>query len=111
MTAADSVPAMPTDSVNFVDENNTGRRFLSLLKHVAHAAGADADKHLDKIGAADGKEWNVSFAGDGAGQQRFASPGRPNQQHAFGYATAEFLKLLRVAQKLDKFLYFVFGFL
>ena len=37
VTAADAVAAMTTDRVDFVDENNAGRGFLSLLEHVAHA--------------------------------------------------------------------------
>ena len=110
VTSADAVAAMATDSVNFVDENDARRRLFALLKHVAHAAGADTDKHFDEIGPADGEKWDVSFAGDGAGEQRFASAGWPNEQHAFRNAAAEFLKLLRVAQKLDEFLHFVFGF-
>ena len=38
-------------------------------------------------------------------------PGRPDHQHAFGNAAAEFLKLLRVAQELDQLLHFILGFL
>ena len=67
VAAPDAMAAMATDCVNFVDENDAGRGFLSLLKHVADAAGADADKHLDEIGTADGKEWDIGLAGDGAG--------------------------------------------
>src|ERR1700731_1747322 len=35
MPAADAVAAMPADRVDFVDENNARRGFLSLLEHVA----------------------------------------------------------------------------
>ena len=111
VTAADAVAAMAADRVDFVDENDAGRGFLALLEHVAHAAGADADEHLDEVRAADGKERHVRFAGDGAGEQGLAGAGRADQQHAFGNAAAEFLKLLRVAQELDQFLHFVLRFL
>ena len=111
VAAADAMAAMTADRVDFVDENNAGRGFLALLEHVAHAAGADADKHLDEIRTADGEERHIGFAGDGAGEQRLAGAGRPDQKHAFGNAAAEFLKLLRVAQKLDQLLDFVLGFL
>ena len=111
VTAADAVAAMATDGVDFVDENDAGRGFLALLKHVAHPAGADADKHLDEIRTADREERHVRFAGDGAGEQCLAGAGRADQQHAFGNAAAEFLKFLRIAQKLDQLLHFVLGFL
>ena len=111
VTAADAVTAMAADGVDFVDENHAGRGFLALLKHVAHAAGADADEHLDKIRAADGEERHVGFAGDGAGEQRLAGARRADQQHALRDAAAEFLKFLRVPQELDQFLDFVLGFL
>src|SRR4026208_1687379 len=52
VAASDAMAAMTTNRVNFVDENNAGRRFLSLLKHVANPASADADTHPDQIGRA-----------------------------------------------------------
>src|SRR5205814_4954176 len=56
-----AMAAMTTDRVNFVDENDARRGFLALLKHIADPAGADADKHLDEIGAADREKWNVGL--------------------------------------------------
>src|SRR4030095_4862387 len=88
VTATDSMPAMPSDRVDFVDENNAGRRFLALFKHVAHPARADADEHLDKVRTADGKERNVRFARDGAGEQRLACAGRADEEDTFGNASA-----------------------
>ena len=111
VTAADAVAAMPADRVDFVDENNAGRGFLALLEHVAHAARADADEHLDEVRAADREERHVRFAGDGAGEQRLAGARRADEQHAFGNAAAEFLEFLRVAQELDQLLDFVLRFL
>jgi hypothetical protein len=49
VSATDTVAAVTTDRVNFVDENNAGRALLSLFEHVAHAAGPDADEHFDEI--------------------------------------------------------------
>ena len=111
VTAADAVAAMPADGVDFVDENNAGRGFLALLEHVAHPARADADEHFDEIRAADREERHVRFTGDGAGEQRLAGSRRADQEHAFGNAAAELLKLLRVTQELDQLLDFVLRFL
>ena len=43
--------AVATDRVDFVDEDDARRVLLGLVEHVAHAAGADTDEHLDEIGA------------------------------------------------------------
>ena len=81
-----------------------GAFFLALLEQVAHAAGAHADKHFHEVGAGDGEERNVGFAGDCACQQGLAGARRSDQQHALGDAAAQFLELLRLAQELDDLL-------
>src|SRR5690242_16731302 len=96
--------------VDFVDENDARRRFLSLLKHVTHTGGAHSDEHLDEIRAADGKERHVSFTRDGTCQQGLTSAGRANHQHALGNTATEFLKFLRITQELDQLLHFILGF-
>src|SRR5437763_15132451 len=103
--------AMTPDCVDLVDENNAGRGFLALLKHVAHARCADADKHLNEVRAADGKERDVRLARNGACKKRFASAGRPDHQDAFWNASAKLLKFLWIAQKLDELLHFILCFL
>src|SRR5438045_8497368 len=102
---------MTPNCVNLVDENNARRRFFTLLEHVAHARCTDADKHLNEVRAADGKEWNVRLARNGTRKERFASARRPDHQDAFWNASAEFLKFFRIAQKLDELLHFFLCFL
>src|SRR5947207_1288011 len=101
---------MAADRVDFIDENNARRRFLALLEHVADSARADPDKHFHEIGAADGKEWNIGFTGDGAREQSFTGTRRADHQYALRNSAAEFLKFFRVAQKLNQLLDFVLGF-
>ena len=55
---------------------------LGLVKEVPHTGGADADEHLDELGAADGEERDARFAGDGPGEQCLARAGRADEQHA-----------------------------
>ena len=88
VTTANSMPAMPADCVDFVDENNAGRGFLALFEHVAHPARADADEHLDEVRTADGKEGHVRFTSDGASEQRLACARRADEEDAFGNAAA-----------------------
>src|SRR5260370_9947272 len=102
---------MAAYSVDLIDEDNAGCILLSLLKQVADPAGSDANKHLNEVRTGDGKERNVRFAGYGSRQQRLAGSRRPNQQHALGDASAEFLELLRLAEELDNFAELFLGLL
>src|SRR5437870_611105 len=102
---------MAPNGVDLVDEYDARRGFFALLEHVADAACANANKHFNKVGAADGKEGDIGLACDGARQQRLARARRADHQHALGNAAAEFLKFFRVTQKLDELLHFIFCFL
>ena len=95
---------MAADRVDFVDEDDAGRVLLGLLEHVADARGADADEHLDEVGAGNGEERHVGFAGDGAREQGLAGAGRADQQHAARNASAEPLELAGVTQEFDDLL-------
>ncbi len=107
VTAAQAGAADAADGVDFVDEQDAGRGFLGRLEHVANAAGADADEHLNELGAADREERHAGLAGHGPGQQRLAGARRAHQQDALGHAAAEALELFRVLQELDDFLQIV----
>ena len=76
VTAAEACAAVTTDGVDLVDEDDAGRVLLALLEEVAHAARADADEHLDEVGARDAEERNARFTGDGAREQRLAGARR-----------------------------------
>ena len=73
---------------------------LGLLEEVAHAAGADADEHLDEVGARDGEERHAGLTGHGPGQQRLAGAGRAVQQHALRDLGAERLEPVRALQEV-----------
>src|SRR5687767_6525911 len=92
---------MSSNGIDFVDKNNAGGVFLSLLKQITHPAGADADKHLDKIRTADGEKGNVGFAGNGPRQQGLPRTRRPHQKNALGDSPSEFLEFLGFFQELD----------
>src|SRR5262249_19945671 len=88
-----------------------GRILLALDEEVAHARGADADEHLDEVGAADGEERNPRLTGDGPRQQGLPRARRADDQNPFGDASAEARKLLRVLEEGDDLLDLVLGFL
>ena len=72
VAATEARAALPADRVDLVDEHDAGRVLLRLLEHVAHARGADADEHLDEVGAGNREKGNLGFTRDGAREQRFA---------------------------------------
>jgi hypothetical protein len=51
VTAAQPGAAVAPDRVDLVHEDDAGRVLLGLLEEVANARGADADEHLDEVGA------------------------------------------------------------
>ena len=99
--AAEAGAALAADRVDLVDEDDGGRVALGLVEEVADAAGADADEHLDELGAGDGEEGHARLAGDGAREHRLTGTGRADEQHAVRDARAEGGELLRVLQELD----------
>src|SRR5438874_8028810 len=99
--SAPEKPGVPADGVDLVHEDDAGRVLLALLEQVAHARGADADEHLDEVGARDREERDIGLAGDGLGQQRFAGAGWPHEQHTLGNLAAQLLELLRILEEVD----------
>ena len=102
VAAAEAGAALAADRVDLVDEHDARRVLLRLLEHVAHARRADADEHLDEVGARDREERHLRFARDGAREQRLAGAGRADHQHAARDAPAELLELGRIAQEVDQ---------
>ena len=91
------------EGVELVDEDDAGGLLLGLLEHVADAGRADADEHLDEVGAAEAEERHARLAGDGLGEQRLAGARRADEQHALGDAAAEALVFLGRLEELDDF--------
>src|SRR5262245_59861906 len=101
---------MSAHRVNFVDEDDAGRVLLTLLKQVATTRGANAHKHLDEVGTRNREERNVRFAGDSTRQQCLAGSRWSHHQDTLGNPTTKLLKLLRLLEKLDNLLQFLFRF-
>src|SRR2546423_1073578 len=76
--------AVAADGVDLVHEDDARGVLLGLLEEVADARGADADEHLDEVGARDREERHAGLARDGAGQQRLTCARRAVEQYALG---------------------------
>ena len=76
MTAAYACASLTTDSVDFIDKYDARRIFLSLLEQITHTRGTDADKHFDKVGAADAEKRYSRLACYCSGEQSFTGTWR-----------------------------------
>ena len=76
VAAAQAGAAVAADRIDLVDEHDGRRGRLRLLEEVAHAAGADADEHLDEVRAGDREERHARLTRDGPGEQRLAGARR-----------------------------------
>src|SRR5262245_56626529 len=104
------MPPMTPNGIDLINKDDARRGVFTLIEHVAHARCADADKHLNKVRAADRKEWNIRFTRNSACEKRFTSARRPDHQDALGNASTQFLKFFRVTQKLDELQHFILSF-
>ena len=93
----------PTASISSMNTMQ-GAFFLACSNMSRTRRGAHAHEHLDEVGARDGEERHVGFAGDGARQQRLTGARGADQQAALGDLAAQPLELLRVLQEVDDLL-------
>ena len=84
VAAAEAGAAMTADGVDFVDEDDAGRVLLGLLEHVAHAAGADADEHLDEVGTEMVKNGTLPHPAMARASSVLPVPGGPTSERAPG---------------------------
>jgi hypothetical protein len=100
VAAAETRAAVTPDGVDLVHEDDARRGLLRLLEEVAHARRADADEHLDEVGARDREERDACLARDRAREQRLTGTRRPVEQDTLRDRRAEGLELLRVLEEL-----------
>src|SRR5437868_2429267 len=100
VASAESGTAVAADCVDLVHEDDAGGGLLGLLEEVADARGADADEHLDEVGAGDREERHSRLAGAGAREKRLTRARRPIEQHALWNPRSEGLELLGILEEL-----------
>jgi hypothetical protein len=100
VATAETGATLAAHRVDLVDEDDARAVLLGLLEQVAHPRGADADEHLDEVGAGDREERHPGLTGDRAGQQRLAGSRRAVEQHALGDLGAQRLIPAGVLQEV-----------
>ena len=104
MAAAHAGAPASGNRIDLVDEHDTGRILLRLLKQIADTGCAHAHKHLHKVGTGNGEEGHARLSGHRLGKQRLARSGRSHEQQALGDSGANAGVLLGVAQEIHHFL-------
>src|SRR5262249_8217777 len=89
------------DRVELVDEDDRRSRLLRLGEEITHPGSADADDRLDELRGGDREERRVRLPGDRPGRERLARAGRPEQQDAVGYPSAESHITVRRLEEVD----------
>ncbi|VFT73405.1 Uncharacterised protein [Klebsiella aerogenes] len=110
VTTAKARATLAADGVDFIDEDDARRCFLSLLEHVTHTRCTDTDEHFDEIRTGNCEERHFCFASDRFRQQRFTSTRRADHQDAFRDLTAQFLEAARLTQVFHQLTDFLFRF-
>ncbi len=100
VTAAEAGAALASDRVDLVDKDDRRALGLGLLEQVAHARGAHAHEHLNKVRARDAEERHARLAGNGLGEQRLTRARRAHEQAAARDLGAERTIALRIGEEV-----------
>src|SRR3989338_1411090 len=101
VAAAHARAAHAAHGIYLIYEYDRGSGFLRDGEKVAHARGADADEHLDELGAGYGEERHARFTRDSPREQGFPGAGGTHQEHALGDARADLDEFLGVLEEVD----------
>ncbi len=86
---------------DFIDEDDAARFRRGGIEELLDVLLGFADPFAQDIGGGDAEKRGVDFAGGGLGEHRFPGAGRAVHQHAAAGANAEFLRQLRVLERID----------
>ena len=110
VAAAQTSATLTSYCVDLIDENDTRGVLLGLLEQVSDSGCADADKHLNEVGAADGKERHARFSCSRLGDIGFTGSRRSYQQDSLRDPRTQAVILGRVLEEIDDLLQFFFFF-
>src|SRR5210317_1252616 len=111
MPAAQTGATVSTDGIDFVDEDNAGRLFLSLLKHIADTRRTDTHEHLNEIRTRNREKRYFCLAGDRLCKQGLPRTGLTCHQNTARNTAAQLLESRRISQKLNELLHVFFCFI
>ena len=106
IAAADASPALTTDRIDLVNENDAGGLFLGLAEQIANPARTNTHEQLNKLRGSDGEERHTRLSCNRLGKESFPGTRRAHKQHAprdLGAQADEGLGLLEKRDHLLKF--------
>ena len=68
MTSTQPCSTKSANGINFIDKNNAGRMFLSLLEKVTNTRRSNAHKHFNEVRSTNTEKRHIGFAGNGLSQ-------------------------------------------
>ena len=86
--------------IYLIYEDNARGLLLCLLEEVAYPGGAHSHKHLHKVGAGDGEEWNICLSCHRFGKQCLSGSRRAYQQRTLRNLSSQCRIFLWIAQKI-----------
>ncbi|MNC31197.1 hypothetical protein D3C75_795110 [compost metagenome] len=112
MSAAKSGAALTSDSIDFIDKDNTRCILLRILEQITHTGCADTDEHFHEVGTGDAEERNTGFTGYRTCQQGFTCTWRAYEKHTLrntGAYCGEFARIFQEFNDFDKLLLLFVG--
>ncbi|MNC17112.1 hypothetical protein D3C75_649790 [compost metagenome] len=101
VSAAKACAPLASDSVNFIDKDNTRSILLGILEQVTDTGCADTDEHFHEVRAADAEERHTCLAGYRSGEKGFTCTRRAHQQHTLGNTGSYCSELAGILEELD----------
>ena len=98
-SAVSGVTAL-TDGVHLIDENDTRRHGLGLLKQVTHTGRADADEHLHEVRTAQREERHIGLTGHRLGQQGLTGSRRAHQKSSLRQLGTDLCIFTRIVKEV-----------
>ena len=104
VSAAEAGTSPARDSVDLVNENDTGRQALRLFKKIAHSGRADTDEHFHEVRTGNGKERHACLSGHCLCEKGLSSSGRSHQDDPFRDPGSHVRVLFRILQEINDLL-------
>src|SRR5574344_350541 len=103
VAAAKACASLPTDSIDFIDEDDARRGLLRFPEEIPDTTGADTNEHFNEIRAGNTIERNASLTRNGFSKQGLACARIADKENAFRKASAVFGIFLRFFEIFDHF--------
>src|SRR3972149_7532142 len=104
MSPTQASSSVPSNGIDFVDEDDTGSVPFSLKEEITHPGSPDPHKHLNEVRTTDAEKGNVSFTCNRPGQKCFTCSRGADEKNSFRDPSAKLRKYFWIPEKGYDFL-------